>query len=242
MEGKTCVVTAAGQGIGRAIAERLRDEGGIVHASDLNAGALEDLDGARVAALDATDHEAVRDYMAGFERIDVLVHAVGYVHQGTVEECAPADWHRSVDISLTSGYNVLHHAIPRMKAHGGSIVAIASLASSMKGFPRRAAYGASKAGLIGLIKSVAADYVTCGIRANAICPGTIQSPSLDGRIAELTETFGSAERAMEFFISRQPSGRFGTASEIAALAALLASDEGAFLNGQAIAIDGGITI
>lgn len=242
LQGKIAVVTAAAQGIGRAIAERLMAEGAEVHASDLRPAGLQDLVGASVAALDATDHAAVSAYFAGFARIDVLVHAVGYVHQGTIEECTPDDWQRSVAITLTSAYNVLSQAVPKMKAHGGSIITIGSVASSIKGFPRRAAYGATKGGVLGLTKAVAADYVKEGIRANAICPGTIQSPSLNDRIAELTRTLGSAEAAHKFFIDRQPAGRFGTAEEVAALCALLASDEGAFINGQLINIDGGITI
>lgn len=242
LTGKIAVVTAAAQGIGRAIAERLLAEGAEVHASDLRAAGLQDFAGASVSALDATDHAAVGAYLAGFARIDVLVHAVGYVHQGTIEDCSPDDWQRSVAITLTSAYNVLSQAVPKMKAHGGSIVTIGSVASSIKGFPRRAAYGATKGGVLGLTKAIAADYVKEGIRANAICPGTIQSPSLDDRIAELSRTLGDAEAARKFFIDRQPAGRFGTVDEVAALCALLASDEGAFINGQLINIDGGITI
>jgi len=242
LSGRVAVVTAAGQGIGRAIAERFRDEGAQVHASDLDADLLADLEGCATAVLDATDGDAVAAYFEGFERIDVVVPAVGWVHQGTILDCAPEDWARSVEITLTTVYTTLHHAIPRMRAQGGSVVTIASAVSSTKGLPRRAAYGAAKAGVIGLTKSIAADFVGDGIRANAICPGTIQSPSLDQRIADLAETFGSRDKAMEFFVSRQPAGRFGTAGEVAALATLLASDEGGFINGQAIAIDGGLTI
>jgi len=242
LQGKIAVVTAAAQGIGRAIAERLMAEGAQVHGSDLRLAGLQGLEGATVAGLDATDHAAVSSYFSGFTRIDVLVHAVGYVHQGTIEECGPDDWQRSVAVTLTSAYNVLSQAVPKMKAHGGSIITIGSVASSIKGFPRRAAYGATKGGVLGLTKAVAADYVKEGIRANAICPGTIQSPSLDDRIADLTRTMGSAEAARKFFVDRQPAGRFGTAEEVAALCALLASDEGAFINGQLINIDGGITI
>ena len=194
------------------------------------------------AALDATDLPAVARYFAAFPRIDVLVHAVGYVHQGTIEECSPEDWRRSMTITLDSAYHVLGQAIPRMKAQGGSIITIASLASSVKGFPKRAAYGAAKAGVIGLTKAVAADYLGHRIRANAICPGTVDSPSLRARIEELAARMGSRDQAMKFFIDRQPAGRFGTPEEIAGLAAFLASDDSAFMTGQAINIDGGITI
>jgi 2-keto-3-deoxy-L-fuconate dehydrogenase len=242
LAGRVAVVTAAGQGIGRAIAERLAAEGAEVHASDLNAGLLTSLNVAGRTALDATDLAAVTGYFAGFERVDVLVHAVGFVHQGTIEECAPEDWRRSMAITLDSAYHVLGQAIPRMKTHGGSIITIASVASSVKGFPKRAAYGAAKGGVIGLTKAVAADYLGHGIRANAICPGTVDSPSLRNRIEELAGKMGSREGALKFFIDRQPAGRFGTPEEIAALAAFLASDDSVFMTGQSVNIDGGITI
>lgn len=242
LKGRVAVVTAAAQGIGRAIAQRFLEEGASVFASDLNGEKLSDLAGAKTETLDATDHDAVHTYFGGFDRIDVLVHAVGYVHQGTIEECSPDDWRRSASITLDSAYNVLGAGIPKMKNHGGSIITIASVASSIKGFPKRAAYGAMKGGVIGLTKAVAADYIGDSIRANAICPGTVDSPSLRERIAELGEMMGSTDEAYRFFIDRQPAGRFGNADEIAAIAALLASDEGAFINGQAICVDGGITI
>jgi 2-keto-3-deoxy-L-fuconate dehydrogenase len=242
LAGRIAVVTAAGQGIGRAIAERLAKEGALVHASDINAGPLATLEVAGRTALDATDLSAVTRYFEGFERIDVLVHAVGFVHQGTIEECTPEDWRRSMAITLDSAYHTIGQAIPRMKAHGGSIITIASVASSVKGFPRRAAYGAAKGGVIGLTKAVAADYLGHKIRANAICPGTVDSPSLRSRIEELAERMGSREAALKFFIDRQPAGRFGTPEEVAALAAFLASDDSIFMTGQSINIDGGITI
>jgi 2-keto-3-deoxy-L-fuconate dehydrogenase len=242
LAGRIAIVTAAGQGIGRAIAERLVAEGAEVHASDINAGLLTTLDATGRAALDATDLAAVKQYFSGFERVDVLVHAVGFVHQGTIEECGPEDWRRSISITLDSAYHVLGQAIPKMKAYGGSIVTIASVASSVKGFPKRAAYGAAKGGVIGLTKAVAADYLGDKIRANAICPGTVDSPSLRQRIDELADRIGSKDGAYKFFIDRQPAGRFGTPEEIAALAAFLASDDSIFMTGQSINIDGGITI
>lgn len=143
-------------------------------------------------------------YFSAFARIDVLVHAVGYVHQGTIEECGPEDGRRSVGITLDSACNVIAGAVPKMKAHGGSIVTIGSVASSIKGFPRRAAYGAAKGGVIGLTKAVAADYVSFGIRCNSVCPGTVASPSLEERIGELGETLGSRQEAYRAFISRSP--------------------------------------
>jgi 2-keto-3-deoxy-L-fuconate dehydrogenase len=242
LAGRVAVVTAAGQGIGRAIAERLAAEGAEVHASDIVAGPLATLDVAERTALDASDLAAVTRYFADFARIDVLVHAVGYVHQGTIEDCTPEEWRRSMAVTLDSAYHVLGQAIPKMKAQGGSIITIASVASSVKGFPRRAAYGAAKAGVIGLTKAVAADYLGNRIRANAICPGTVDSPSLRSRIEDLAAQTGSREAALKFFIDRQPAGRFGMPEEIAALAAFLASDDSVFMTGQAINIDGGITI
>ncbi len=242
LDGKIAVVNAAAQGIGRATAELLIAEGATVFASDLNGDLVSEIQGATTAQLDGTDPDAVRAYFAGFDRIDVLVHAVGYVHQGTIEECSLDAWRRSVSITLDSAFYVLQAAIPKMKTHGGSITTIASVVSAQKGMPRRCAYGATKSGVQGLTKSVAADYVSMGIRANAICPGTVDTPSLHQRMEELTDTYGSAEKAREFFMSRQPGGRFGTAEEIAKLCAFLASEDGEFINGQSIFIDGGITI
>lgn len=241
-DGKTAVVTAAGQGIGRAVAERLHADGATVFASDLDEALLNSLSCAGAMQLDATDGAAVEAYFEDFDRVDILVHCVGYVHQGTIEECAEEDWLRSCDISLTSAYRVLRAAIPKMKEGGGSIITIGSVASSIKGFPKRAAYSAAKGGVIGLTKSVAADYLSCGIRCNSVCPGTVDSPSLRQRIEELSDELGGREAARKFFTDRQPSGRFGTVEEIAALCAYLASDESAFVTGQAINIDGGITI
>ena len=242
LSGKTIVVTASSQGIGRAVAELLVSQGAEVHASDLNGVVLADLEGAQTAILDATDPGAVAGYFADFERIDGLVHCVGYVHQGTLEECGPEDWRRSMSITLDSAYFVLGAAVPRMKAHGGSIVTIASVVSSIKGLPRRAAYGAAKAGVIGLTKSVAADYLSHGIRCNAVCPGTVDSPSLRERMDELAAAFGSREKAEAFFLDRQPTGRLGRPEEIAGLCAYLLSDQSALVTGQALSIDGGITI
>lgn len=242
LAGKTAVVTAAAQGIGRAVAERLMVEGANVYASDLNGDLVSTLIGAKTAILDATDGTAVTSYFDQFDQVDILVHAVGYVHQGTIEECSPEDWRRSCSITLDSAYYVLGATVPKMKAHGGSIITIGSVASSIKGFPKRAAYGATKGGVLGLTKAVAADYIKEGIRCNSVCPGTVDSPSLHERIEELADKMGSKDEAVKFFIDRQPAGRFGTPNEIAGLCAFLASEDGAFVNGQAIKIDGGITI
>lgn len=242
LKGKTAVVTAAGQGIGRAVAERFFEEGADVFASDLNDALFRDAQGFGASKLDATNSADVEAYFSRFSQIDVLVHCVGYVHQGTIEECDEDEWMRSCDISLTSAYRVLRAAIPKMKASGGSIVTIGSVASSIKGFPKRAAYSAAKGGVIGLTKSVAADYLGNRIRCNSVCPGTVDSPSLRQRMSDLEDELGGREAAERFFTSRQPSGRFGKAEEIAALCTYLASDESAFVTGQAINIDGGITI
>lgn len=241
LAGQIAVVTAAGQGIGRAVAERLRAEGATVFASDLNGDLLADFDG-ETASLDATDYDAVQAYFAGFDRIDTLVHAVGYVHQGTIEECRPEDWRRSCAITLDSAYNVASGAVPKMRDNGGALTFIASVASSLKGFPKRVAYGAAKGGVIGLTKALAADYVKEGLRCNAVCPGTVDSPSLQQRVEELAQQFGSREKAWDFFISRQPSGRLGKPEEIAGICAFLASEDGRFITGQTLQVDGGITI
>jgi 2-keto-3-deoxy-L-fuconate dehydrogenase len=242
LDGKIAVVTAAGQGIGRACAEALHAAGAEVHASDLRADLLSGFPGMGRAALDATDSAAVDEYFGQFARVDILVHAVGWVHQGTIEETTDDDWRRSTAITLDSAFYVIRAAIPKMARPGGSIVTIASVASSIRGFPRRAAYGAAKGGVIGLTKAVAADYLKDGIRANAVCPGTVDSPSLRERVEALTETMGSREAAWQMFLDRQPSGRLGTAEEIAAMVVFLSSDAASFVTGQAIAVDGGITI
>ncbi len=242
LAGKRALVTAAGQGIGRAVADRLVGEGAEVHASDVNATLLEGWGGASATAVDATDPAAVEAWVGRWDRIDVVVHAVGWVHHGTVEDCGPEDWRRSTAITLDSAYHVFRAVVPRMKAHGGSVVAIASVASSVKGFPNRAAYGAHKGGVIGLVKACAADYLRTNIRFNAVNPGTVDSPSLRGRMAALVEKLGSEEAAEKWFLDRQPTGRLGQPEEIAGLCAYLASDEAVFVTGQAINIDGGITV
>lgn len=242
LKGKVAVVTAAGQGIGRAAAERLAAEGATVWATDLNGALLSGFEG-ETSALDATDNAAVRAFFERFETLDILVHAVGYVHQGTIEECSPEDWRRSMSITLDSAYNVIGATIPKMLANGGgSIITIGSIASSIKGFARRAAYGAAKGGVLGLTKAVAADYLKANIRCNSVCPGTVDSPSLRGRVDELAEQMGSRDAAMKVFLDRQPSGRLGTPEEIAGMCAYLASDDGRFVTGQFLHVDGGITI
>ncbi|MDB6176354.1 SDR family oxidoreductase [Paracoccus sp. Z330] len=242
LSGRVAVVTAAGQGIGRAVAEHLTAEGAVVHASDINDALLRDLEVASTTVVDASDGSAVRDWISDIAHIDIVVHAAGWVHQGTIVECSPDDWRKSMQITLDSAYLLLSEAVPRIGERGGSVIAIASVASSLRGFPRRAAYCAAKGGVIGLIKACAADYLSQGIRFNAVCPGTVDTPSLRQRIEELVPQLGSHEAALRFFTDRQPAGRFTHVDEVAGLVAMLASDEAAAINGQALCIDGGISI
>ena len=236
------MVTAAGQGIGRAVAEKLLAEGAEVHATDLHVTPLAGFAGASVTALDVTDQAAVEAYFSRFTKLDALVHAAGYVHQGTIEETTLADWRKSMSVTLDSAFFVLGAAVPRMKQKGGSITVIASVASGIKGFARRAAYGAAKGGVHGLVKGVAIDYLRAGLRCNAVNPGTVDSPSLQGRVDDLARQLGSREQAMKVFVDRQPSGRLGRPDEIAGICAFLASDDAGFITGQLINVDGGITI
>ena len=192
------------------------------------------------ALLDVTNQEDVQAYFSDNPDFDGIVNMAGWVHHGTLTQISPEDWHRSFRVNLDSMYYVLHAAIPGLiRQGGGSIVNMASLASSLKGFPFRAGYSASKAAIIGLTKSVAVDYMADGIRCNAICPGTIETPSLHDRIAALAEKLGSAKKARDWFINRQPMGRLGQPDEIAALILYLLSDAGAYATGQPFIIDGG---
>ena len=242
MKDKIAVVTAAGQGIGRATAEGLAKRGAQVYALDVNPDTLKDISGMVPVVVDCTDEGAVNGFFETLPRVDILVHGVGYVHHGTVEDCPPDEWAKTLNITLNSAYLVLRAAIPKMKKHGGSIVNIASVCSSVKGFPNRAAYGAAKGAVIGLTKSVAADYLSDNIRCNAVNPGTTMSPSLEARIIELSKEVGSIETARQMFIDRQPMGRLGTPEEIASMCIYLASDESAYATGQCFNIDGGTLI
>ena len=237
LAGKTAFVTAAGQGIGRASAEAFLAEGARVFATDIDPDKLAGLDGAERFALDVTDAASI---VAAAERagpVDVLFNCAGYVAVGTVLECDPDDWERSFAINVRSMFDAIRAFLPGMIAQGGGrIVNMASVASSLKGIRFRAAYGATKAAVIGLTKSVAADYIDKGVACNAVCPGTVDTPSLGERIA----AFDDPEAARRNFVARQPMGRLAEAHEIAKLVVYLASDEAAFVTGQAIAIDGGI--
>jgi 2-keto-3-deoxy-L-fuconate dehydrogenase len=237
--GKTAFITAAGQGIGRAIAEALMREGARVIATDRDAGLLAGIEGA--VALDVTDDAAIAAMAKSVGNVDILVNAAGYVAHGSVLDCADKDWQFSFDLNVTAMFHTIRAFLPGMLGRGGgSIINIASTVGSIKGTVNRFAYGASKAAVVGLTKSVAADYITKGVRCNAICPGTVESPSLRGRIAALAASRNTDTATIEAeFVGRQPMGRLGTPDEMAMLALYLASDESRFTTGVAHVIDGG---
>jgi 2-keto-3-deoxy-L-fuconate dehydrogenase len=236
LQGKTAVVTAAAQGIGRAAAERFAAEGATVWATDINTDLLATVAGCKAHRLDVRDASEIASTIAAAGPIDVLLNCAGFVHAGSILECDDKAWHQSMEINVTSMYRLAAAALPGMLARGrGSIVNMASVAGSIKGVPNRFAYGVSKAAVIGLTKSIAADYVTKGIRCNAICPGTVDTPSLHDRL----RATGDYAAAWQSFTARQPMGRLGQATEIASLAVYLASDESTFVTGQCYVIDGG---
>lgn len=237
---KSALITAAGQGIGRATALRFAEEGAQVWATDINQAALDALaaEHPRITPrrLDVRSTESVLAVAQEVGALDVLFNCAGYVHQGDILACTPEDWQFSLDINVTSMYRTCQAFLPAMVARGkGSIINMSSVASSIKGAPNRFVYGTTKAAVIGLTKAIAVDFVTKGIRCNAICPGTIDTPSLAERIVAQ----GDVVKARQAFLARQPMGRFGTPVEIAELAVYLASDESSFTTGQAHVIDGG---
>jgi 2-keto-3-deoxy-L-fuconate dehydrogenase len=242
LEGKRVLITAAAQGIGRASAIAMAREGARVLATDVNTTLLVELEaeeGITTEALDVTDGAAIAELAAAQDAFDVLVNVAGFVHDGSILDCEEQDYDFSMSLNVKSMYRAIRAFLPAMlDAGGGSIINLASVASSLKGLPNRFVYGTSKAAVIGLTKSVAADYVARAIRCNAICPGTIETPSLEDRIA----AFDDPEAARKAFIARQPMGRLGTAEEIAAIALYLAADESAYTTGQVFVVDGGITI
>ena len=245
MQGRVAVVTAAGQGIGRAIAEAYIREGAIVWATDLDLAKLDGIGAAGTRALDARSTPAVEALAKETGPIDVLVNAAGFVHHGNALDTSEADWDFSFDLNVKSMHRTIHAFLPGMLERGAagpsaSIVNIASGASSVKAALNRYAYGATKAAVIGLTKSVALDFIRRGVRANAICPGTIQSPSLDGRISDLAKTTGGGlDAARQSFVDRQPMGRLGTVEEVAAMAVYLGASESGFTTGQTFLVDGG---
>src|SRR5215216_1409663 len=244
LAGKTAFLTAAAQGIGRATAEAFLEEGARVIATDKALDKLDGLDGAERYALDVLSTKAVDALAAKVGPVDILYNCAGFVHHGTVLDCSEQDWDFSFDLNVKAMHRTIKAFLPGMLERGrGSIVNIASGASSVRGIPDRYVYGTTKAAVIGLTKAVAADFIKRGVRANAICPGTIQSPSLDERIAAQAESSGQGlEAVRQAFIDRQPMGRLGTAEEVAALAVYLASDEASYTTGQIHLADGGFAL
>lgn len=244
LQGKTALVTAAGQGIGRATALAFAAEGAQVIASDLDERLLAELSGTpgiRTLRLDVTDAEAIRALPGTIGPVQVLFNGAGFVHAGSVLECSEADWDFAFNLNVRSMFRLIQALLPGMLAGGsGSIINMASAASSIKGVPNRFVYASTKAAVIGLTKSVAADFIARGVRCNAICPGTVESPSLRQRIAAQAQASGQSLAQVEAaFIARQPMARLGLPQEIAALAVYLASDESAFTTGTTQVIDGG---
>jgi NAD(P)-dependent dehydrogenase (short-subunit alcohol dehydrogenase family) len=242
LKGKVCVVTAAGQGIGAATARAFAREGATVWATDIDAGKLQALDGTagvQTRTLDVLDKAAIGALARETGAVGVLFNCAGFVHHGSVLDATDEQWRFAFDLNVRSMFWTIQAFLPGMLEKGaGSIINMSSAASSVKGAALRFVYGTTKAAVIGLTKSVAVDYVGKGIRCNAICPGTVQTPSLDQRIASL----GGGSDARQFFLQRQPTGRFGSAEEIAALAVYLASDEASFTTGTVNVIDGGWSV
>jgi 2-keto-3-deoxy-L-fuconate dehydrogenase len=248
LQQKLALVTAAGQGIGRAIAEAFAAEGARVVATDIEVGKLEGIRSLKRLRLDVRSTAAIdalaKELDGEFGALDILVNCAGYVHHGSVLDCSEADWDFAFDLNVKSMHRTIRAFLPGMlQKKAGSIVNISSAVSSIRAVPDRYAYGATKAAVIGLTKAVAADFIRRGIRANAICPGTIESPSLEGRIKERSQATGKSLAEVEqAFVERQPMGRLGTPQEVAALAVFLASDEASYITGQAHLVDGGMAL
>ena len=243
LKDKRALITAAGQGIGLATARAFANEGAEVFATDINPDTLNSLSNENLRIetrlLDVTKPEEIQQVAEGIGAIDVLFNCAGFVHHGTILDCEENDWEFSFNLNVRSMYRMIRAFLPAMlEAGGGNIINMSSVASSVMGLPNRFVYGASKAAVIGLTKSVAKDYINQGIRCNAICPGTVESPSLQERIKAQG---GNPEEVLAAFIARQPIGRIGTAEEIAAIALYLASDESAYTTGVAFSIDGGMS-
>jgi len=242
LQGKSALVTAAAQGSGRAAALAFARAGATVTATDVNLDKLQEIastPGITVRKLDVTDRAAIGSMAAELRTPQILLNCAGFVHHGTVLECTDKEWDFAFNLNVRSMYYTIAALLPRMiEQGGGSIINIASVAGSIKGIPNRFVYGASKAAVIGLTKSIAIDYVRHGIRCNAVCPGTIDTPSLGDRI----NAFADPVQARKDFVARQPMGRLGNAEEIADLCVYLASDESVFMTGQTVIIDGGVSL
>lgn len=242
LKGKTVLITAAGQGIGYASALAMASEGATVWATDVNPALLDKYKGMasiHTAALDVMDKKAIAEVVSKIAHIDVLFNCAGFVHAGTVLEATDEQWDFAFDLNVRSQFWMIQAVLPKMLAQkSGSIINMASVASSVRGLPNRFVYGASKAAVIGLTKAVAADYVSQGIRCNAVCPGTVDTPSLQDRI----NAYQDPTEARKQFVARQPMGRLATAEEIAPVVVFLASNDSAFSTGNVYSIDGGMTI
>ena len=242
LKGKTALVTAAGQGIGRASVLAMAAEGAQVWATDVNPKLLDSYDGianVRAVRLDVLDKAAIHQLVADLPPLDVVFNCAGFVHNGSIEQATDAEWDFAFNLNVRSQFWMIQAVLPKMLANGGgSIINMASVCGSLKGLPNRFIYGASKAAVVGLTKSVAADYVAKGIRCNAIAPGTVDTPSLGDRI----NSYADPVEARKNFIARQPMGRLAQAHEIAPIIVYLASDESVFASGQIFAVDGGMTI
>ncbi len=236
LEGKRAFVTAAAQGIGKAVAEAFAAEGAQVLATDVNEDLLASVAGCETAVLDVMDKAAIEQVAGELGAVDILFNCAGYVHDGTILDCSEEGWDFSFDLNVKSMYRTIRAFLPAMlEAGGGSIINMSSVVSSVKGAPNRFVYGATKAAVVGLTKAVSADFIQQNIRCNAICPGTVQSPSLEARL----HATGDYDTARSAFIARQPMGRLGRLEEVAALAVYLASDEAGFTTGSVHLIDGG---
>lgn len=245
LAGKTAFLTAGAQGIGRATALAFAAAGAKVFATDVNEAKLAEIasDHIEVSRLDVLDAEAVKAAAERVGPVDILFNCAGFVHQGTVLDATEAEWEFAFNLNVRSMFRVIQAFLPGMIGKGGgSIINMASAASSIKGAPNRFVYGTTKAAVIGLTKSIASDFVKSGVRCNAICPGTVQSPSLDDRIAAGAAQFGSVEASRAAYVARQAMGRLGAPEEIAAMAVYLASDDAQFVTGQPMLIDGGWTL
>jgi len=243
LENKNIIVTAAGQGIGRATAIAYSKEGANVTATDINEKTLKSLNeefpNIKVSILDSTKNDDIKVFFSKIDKVDVLFNAVGYVHHGTIMECEEKDWDFSFNVNVKSMYLMIKEILPKMiKQNKGNIINVSSIVSSLRGLPNRFVYGATKAAIVGLTKSIAADFIKSNIRCNAIAPGTVHTPSWEDRVAAAPDPV----KAKKDFIARQPMGRLATAEEIAALAVYLASDESDFITGVVHPIDGGMSI